>query len=161
MARNELDREDLLREAAALVERVEFKLTHAPSDDPIVVGFRANGAMSIFFGVDPVYQFNAKGELRRAFCDGRLYKAVRGRLASLRRERRSHEVQLLRRDLSDAEQVAFIDKVSTRLQSFAHQLSANELTVVGQVPDGADVVERVKSWFATCGTISVAKMPNA
>ena len=42
MARRESDREDLLREATALVERAE--LTIEGFDEPIVVGFRRDGS---------------------------------------------------------------------------------------------------------------------
>jgi hypothetical protein len=160
MARNESDREDLLREATTLVERIELKPIDSAAADPIVVGFRTDGAMSIFFGADPVYQFNAGGELRRAFCDGQLYKAVRGRLASLRRERQANEVQLVRRDLADAEQDSFLGEMTSQLQGFAEQLSANRFAVVGQVPTDADVLGRVRQWFTDNQVITVAQRPN-
>jgi hypothetical protein len=160
MARNEFDREDLFREATALVERIEFRQTHSAAE-PLVVGFRADGALSVYLGSDPVYQFNAAGQLRRAFCDGQLYKAVRGRLASLRRERGENKVQLVRHDLTDAEQEAFLEQMSIRLQSFSQQLSANEWIPAGQVPVNADVAGRVKKWFADHQMIDVATQPNA
>ena len=47
MARQESNREDLLREATALVERVEL---HVPAfEEPIVVGFRRDGCASFLF----------------------------------------------------------------------------------------------------------------
>ena len=70
MARDESDREDLLREATALVERIELAPADAADDEHIVAGFRRDGALSIYFGADPVYHFNSAGELRRAYCDG-------------------------------------------------------------------------------------------
>src|SRR5262245_38318908 len=72
MARQESDREDLLREATALVERAELKVAGEP--EPVTVGFRRDGSLSVFFGSVAVYQFNTAGELRRAFADGLLYK---------------------------------------------------------------------------------------
>ena len=94
MARDESSREDLLREATALVERIELRITAPISaahdrDDHVVVGFRANGAASFFFGDDPVYQFNSAGQLRRAYCGGLLFKATHGRLVSLQRVRQA------------------------------------------------------------------------
>lgn len=68
MARDESRREDLLREATAFVERIELvpsSSTSKAAETPIVVGFRADGALSVFFGEDPAYQFNAAGELLR------------------------------------------------------------------------------------------------
>ena len=44
MSRNEADREDLLREATALVNRIELQLEDA--DESWVVGFRRNDAAS-------------------------------------------------------------------------------------------------------------------
>ena len=67
MARNEADREDLMREAVALTERVELFVPGF--EELITIGFRSNGAMSIFVGQDPVYQFDPSGRLRRAFAD--------------------------------------------------------------------------------------------
>src|SRR5262245_26728992 len=116
MAREESEREDLLREATAFVDRIELALPSASraTSAHVVAGFRRDGGLSIFFGDDPVYQFNAAGELRRAYFDGNLVKAVNGRLASLSRIRTGSEVQLVRHDLSDAEEIAFLEQMTLR-----------------------------------------------
>jgi hypothetical protein len=106
MSRRESDLEDLLREATALVERAELKI--ADYDEPIVVGFRRDGSASVFFGPDPVYQFNSAGELRRAYVSGLLYKAERGSLCALRRERNETEVALVRSNLPPDETAALL-----------------------------------------------------
>src|SRR5262245_2457169 len=113
MARQESEREDLLREATALVERIELAPRSAAGSATahVIAGFRRDGGLSIFFGDDPVYQFNAAGELRRAYCEGKLVKAVGGRLANLSRLRTVGEVQLVRHDLSDAEELTFVDQM--------------------------------------------------
>ena len=85
MSRSESDREDLLREATALVERVELSIPGY--GESIVVGFRRDGSASFFFGQSPVFQFNSQRELRRAFRDGLLFKTDNGRLVEMRRER--------------------------------------------------------------------------
>src|SRR5262245_37512289 len=85
MARHEQDREDLIREATALIDRCE--LVDLSGGDPWVVGVRAGGAVSIYLGSDPVYHFNSAGQLRRAFVDGELWTAERGRLVRLARRR--------------------------------------------------------------------------
>ena len=84
MAREEADREDLLGDATAFVERIEWRLPSgdptAQSDPPgqiVFAGFRADDAVSFYFDADPVYHFNAAGQLRRAFCQGLLLKAER------------------------------------------------------------------------------------
>ena len=166
MARDQSSREELLREATALVERIELQITGAQnaSRDPnehVVVGFRANGSASFFFGDDPVYQFNAAGQLRRAYCDGLLFKAAQGRLVSLQRVRRQNEVQLLSRQLSDVEQAAFAGEMQTRLRELADALQNGGFEVIGQVPADANVLNRVRNWLATHDGMPVAASPRA
>jgi hypothetical protein len=160
MARQESDREDLLREATALVERVELSPVDAPQHEPVIAGFRAGGAVSIFFGGDPVYQFNASGELRRAYADGLLFKAERGCLVSLRRIRRQAEVQLVRHDLTDAEQAAFLTRMTDQLRGFAADLECVNYSLVGQVPADADVLGRLREWLARHIGATIAKKPH-
>jgi hypothetical protein len=160
MARRETNREDLLHEATALVERIELAATESPTADRVVVGFRAKAAMSIFFGGGAVYQFNTRGELRRAYCDGLLFKAVRGRLVLLQRTRQPSEVRLLRHELSEEEQARFLSQMRCRLNEFVGRLKAGRLSVVGQVPPDADVLGRVRTWFADHDPCVVARMPH-
>jgi hypothetical protein len=169
MARDESSREDLLREATALVERIELvpratDLSTAASDlvgQHIVAGFRRNGALSIFFGDDPVYQFNAAGELRRAYCHGKLLKATQGRLAAFQRVRTEDEVQLVRHELSPEEEAAFLSRMDDRLRAVADLINTNQFEVVGQVPPDIDVLGRLKGCLATYDKRRIAMKPNA
>jgi hypothetical protein len=159
MARDESAREDLLREATALVERVELRLAGDGSEESqskVVIGFRANGSLSVFFGEDPVYQFNAAGELRRAYCDGRLFKADRGRLVSLERQRQHGVVQLLSRDLSNAEQTSFAATMQECLRRLSDGLEHGAYSVAGQVPAESDVLSRVRHWLKTHAGLPIA-----
>jgi hypothetical protein len=160
MARHESDREDLLREATALVERIELSPVHEPQGEHVVAGFRRGGACSIFFGDHSVYQFNAQGELRRAYCDGLLVKADRGRLVSLRRVRAHDEVQLLRNDLTDDEQAAFLGRMNEILRDFEAQLNRGQYRVSGQVPADANVLDRVRTWLAHRQRPTIAASPR-
>lgn len=145
MARHESDREDILREATALVERAELM---APGEaEPVVVGFRSQGAASVFFGGDPVYQFNAAGELRRAYAAGLLYKAEQGRLVALQRERTASEVQLVRQELTAEESARFAAGALARLQRLAAAIAAGEVRVSRQWPAEGDVLRRVSLWL--------------
>lgn len=169
MARNESNREDLLREATALIERIELVPRATASaasvciarDVPIVAGFRADGALSIFFGQDPVYQFNAAGELRRAYNDGLLFKAMHGRLISLDRVRSANEVQLVRHELTADEQVAFLTKMTGGMRELSQLLAANDYEVRGHVPLDADVLGRVRKWLTNREEWPIAARPNA
>ncbi|MCA9154009.1 MAG: hypothetical protein KDA38_04450 [Planctomycetales bacterium] len=141
MARHESDREDLLREATALVRRIELRF--ADLTESIVVGFRRDGAASFFFGFDPVFQFRATGELRRAFRDGLLIKADSGRLVALRRSRTEHESLLLSRELPPDETQALLDDLCNRLNHLHRALVAAEYEIVGQAPHDEPLVEAV------------------
>jgi hypothetical protein len=167
MARQESSREDLLREATALVERIELAprtvgaaAAEDNAGDRLVAGFRSDGALSIFFGEDPVYQFNAAGELRRAYSDGTLVKAVRGRLTSLERVRKPHEVQLVRHELTAAEEVALIQRMTDLLRELASSLDAGRFEVIGQVPRDANVLGRLRAWLAAHKQFPIAARPN-
>lgn len=160
MAREESPREDLLREATALVERIEIA-PHEKNLPHIVAGFRRDGGCSLFFGEDPVYQFNAAGQLRRAFSNGRLLKAVAGKLAALNRVRTESEVLLVRHDLSNEETSTFLQSMQVRLAQLTSLLNHGVFDVVGQVPVNADILSRFKSWLAESNHDTIADRPNA
>lgn len=158
MAREEIDREELLAEATALVERVEW-LVH---QQRVIVGFRRDGAASFYFGADPVFQFNARGELRRAYCDGLLYKARQGRVVELRREHTRKATVLWRRDLRDDEQRAWLARANERLESLRVALRQSRAVTLGQVPNDGEVASRVLTWLdGTPRPLAVAKSPRA
>jgi len=159
MARQEHDREDLLAEAKALVERIHLQAAGLP--EAVTVGFRRDHSASFYFGARHVYQFNSAGCLRRAFVDDLLYKADRGRLAWLRRERGPEMVALVRHDLEPGETAAFFDTMRGYLETLHHALAKQHFTVMGQVPDDADLVARVCCWLDEfTGTSRIAASPR-
>jgi hypothetical protein len=157
--RFEADREDLLAEATALVDRVELSV--AGFAEAVVVGFRRQGGASVYFGADPAYHFNSAGELRRAYRGGLLYRADGGRLASLERRRNASEVELVRRDIGEGEQQAFLERLERELAALRHALEAGGFTVRGQVSTGGDVMPKVMAWLARVNSaVVVAQKPN-
>lgn len=161
MARHESDREDLLREATALVERIELAPAESSEAEHIVAGFRREGALSVYFGADPAYHFNPAGELRRAYIGGLLYKAQEGRLVSLDRVRTPSEVQLRSRELSHDDLQLLLSSIQERLGSFAQSICGGTMAIVGQVPTDADVLGRVVSWLQENRQVRVAGRPHA
>ena len=145
MARQESEREDLLREATALVERVELRLPEQP--ESIVAGFRRDGSASFFFGQSPVYQFNSRRELRRAYVGGLLYKTDKGQLVEMRRERTAVAVELRSRPLRDDESAKFLVDAESWLSSLRDALVVGTAGVIGQVPIEKDVAARVTAWL--------------
>lgn len=161
MARQEHDREDLLREATALVARVEVRTASEP--EPVVIGFRRDGCASVYFGAAPAYHFNTRGALRRAYVDDRLWKARAGGIVALTRERTANQVQLISRPLTEAEQRAALDGLRERLRRLERDLSsADGHSLIGQAPTEADVLSRARAWLAALDdAIAVAARSNA
>ncbi len=160
MARHQQDREDLLAEAKALVERASLKIPALA--DEVIVGFRTNGSASFYFGPDPVFQFASSGALRRAYVDGLLYKAENGRLVSLERRRTPKAVEMLRHELSDQRQQALIELARQQLNALSEALQMGTCHLVGQVPETTDVVTRITDWLAQhSGPIAVGTSPGA
>jgi len=160
MAREELDREDLLRGATALAERIEFAPAATEDGEHVVIGFRADGAMSIYLGGDTAYHFNSLGQLRRAYGDRLLYKAQRGELVALERIRQENEVQLVRRPLSRAEQANFLATMHERLRDLADRYNHHALVPIGQVPAEADVLGRALDWLEQAHRVTIAESPH-
>lgn len=162
MAREEHDREDLLREATALVERVELRT--ASEGAPVVIGFRRDGCASVYFGGDPVYHFNTRNALRRAFVDGQLWKADRRQLVAMHRERTGTTVELRSARLSDDLQTKALNDLSERVERLALDLKdAGRHEVTGCQPPDYDVLGRVRTWLESLpiGAIVVAVEPHA
>ncbi len=132
MARNESDREDLMGEATALVRRIELSITDAP--ESIVAGFRKTGALSIYFGADPVYHIDEEMRLRRAYVDGLLYRTQGTTLAQLDRQRTETSTTLNRHDLTEDECNKFCELVTTNIQVLLDALQNNACTVHQQIP---------------------------
>ncbi len=159
MASEEQDHEDLLREATALVDRVELSLSGAA--EPVVAGFRQGGCASLYFGSDPAYHFNSVGQLRRAFVGGLLYRADHGRLASLRRERTAERVALVRHDLSPLEIQEFLAQLNCRRHEIVAAIDSGDYRIVGQMPPERDVLAHVRKWLADLPeNIEIASSPR-
>ncbi|HEY5311123.1 MAG TPA: hypothetical protein VIK18_01345 [Pirellulales bacterium] len=158
MAREEHEREDLLREAVALVERFEIELGGGRR---VVVGFRADGCGSVYLDGDPAWHFNTRCELRRAFIDGFLYKAEGGRLVRLERRRTADAVELVRHACTADETAALLARLAGELAALGRVLAAGEYRLIGQAPADAPVVQRACDWMAELPTpILVAAAPR-
>jgi len=160
MARQEEEREDLLAEATALVERVSLRI--AGYEEEVVVGFRRDQSASIYFGGDPVYQFTSQGELRRAFVGNLLYKAREGRLVSLRRERSQEATTLVSRELDPAASQSFLQTMRANLERLHDALAKCNFSIVGQVPETMDLISRVCCWLDEfADRVEIAQSPRA
>jgi hypothetical protein len=161
MARKEVDREDLLREATALVERAELRAEGF--NEPAVIGFRGNGCGSVYIGTEPAWHFNSKLQLRRAFVDGRIVKAENGRLVALERRRAGGEVQLVRHELSNEPSRAMRARARAALDQLQQALEDMEThEMIGQSPEDVDVLQGIRDWLATLPrNLLVASSPHS
>ncbi|MBT4693306.1 MAG: hypothetical protein HOB73_08185 [Planctomycetaceae bacterium] len=129
MAKQEFDREDILREATVLVNRVELEVSGRAADDAIVFGFRECGSLAIYFGAEPVYQFNADHALRRAYHQGCLLKAVDCLLVNMRRERQDGKLQLLSTSWDEGKTKEFIGQIRQDMSQLVEAIAAGEVQV--------------------------------
>ena len=151
MARQGSDKEDLIREATAFVERAEIACEGWSK--VITVGFFRDGRCAVYFDQDPFYQFDAGGLLRRAFEDGFLYRSQGSGLAQLDRRRTtdvSHAgvpVILHRTDLSISQLQDFRERMIVHVLRLRNAI-ANEQCCVRRavVPDG-DILDRALALF--------------
>ncbi|HEV7279215.1 MAG TPA: hypothetical protein VGN57_03295 [Pirellulaceae bacterium] len=162
MARREVPKEDLVRDATAFAVRVEFRRTE---NDPdwIFVGLREGGGGSVYFGDDEFCAFNDRGELRRAFRDGRLYKAEGGRLIAMRRERTDDASVLASEELSDASQNAIVATLAERIRNLRAELAEGSIAVTRSAGHPANDSAAIQVWLShrTEAPINVAQRPNA
>jgi glycine/D-amino acid oxidase-like deaminating enzyme len=156
MARHESEREDLLREATALVERIELSLY----GQSVFAGFRRDGCASFYFDGDPAYHFNTQRQLRRAFVAGRLLKAEQRRLVSLERRRDAEEVALIRHEMTPVEIRALVQTAMQQLAQLGAAIQQQGAQIVGQVPPDGNVMQRVQQWLAGLTTIEIAESPH-
>jgi hypothetical protein len=159
MARSPSDREDLLREATALLARGEIALVGQP--EPVVAGFRRDGAASFYFGSDPVVQFDLALRVRRGFYHGDLLKAEQGRLVALTRHRTATETQLLREEWTDEQTGLYLADMRGRLVELTDQLKRRAARIIGAVPSVDDVIPRLQEWLAALpASLDVANSPG-
>jgi hypothetical protein len=152
--------EDLIRTATALVQRIELAIDGF--SELLVVGFRRDGAASFFLGEDPVYQFNAAGELRRAFRAGKLLKAESRKLVELTRKRTDNRVDMVACELSEEQHQQFLGQLWKTLSELQQALLGKRYRVTRQVPVEQDIVEQVIQWIDQLpDLILVADVANA
>ena len=153
MARQESDREDLFSEAVALSQRAEFNLPPAANSSPamLLIGQRDNGWLSLYIGADPVYHFDERNRLRRAYQEGLLFRSQGQTLSRMWRDRTATETILRRHDLSDVELAGFRAKLTADLSRLLTAWKLGELRVNRQSPaDNLELPHHLWARLAEC-----------
>jgi hypothetical protein len=148
MARHESDREDLMREATALIRRAELSYPGRSENDPVITGFRRDQSLAVYFGADPVYQFDDQHRLRRAFVSGHLYRTQGQTLARLTREHRRDETVLHRHDLNADELQAFLQSAKNQLTELHRAIASNAARVLATIPADGDLLPELEAFLA-------------
>jgi hypothetical protein len=159
VAREVHEREDLLRDAVALVPRVLLRVALNDRSCEVFAGFRGE-SLSLYFGDDPVFHFNNRGELRRGYVNDRLIKAERGLLVALKRRRTDGLTALEGGRLNPNDERAFLSEMLGRLQQLGVALANGSAVVVGQVPEDGDVLARLVAWLAANPNPAIAASPR-
>lgn len=137
--RIEADREDLMREATALRQRAEFRISgESPS---VIAGYRNDGSLSVYFGPDPCFHFDADGRLRRAFVGGDLFRTQGDTLARLRRVHTREAVELHRDDLAPDEREELLQQARQQLRAFSDTLRSQAAECLQEIPADAQIVD--------------------
>jgi len=157
LARIEADREDLMQEATALVPRVELRLPGIK--ETIVVGYRADGRVCLYFNADCYYQFDTQGGLRRASVCERLYRTQGTKLAELTRERLDSSIELRRRDLADEELARFFETIRSQAVQLCEAIDSGAAVVVRQLPPDEPILSRLVQSLRTILTTEVQLAP--
>ncbi len=148
MAKHESEREDLMREAVALVRRVEMSSALWDSAETVVAGFYRDGRLAVYFGQDPMFQFDDQHRLRRAYVAGFLYRTQGHTLARLERNRLETETQLLRHDLIESELEAFRQSAISQLSLLKEALTQNAVQVLAQIPEEDEVLKDLQQMLS-------------
>jgi hypothetical protein len=149
----------MLRDAHALSPRAEIQWRHGDEPSTAFIGFRGD-SLSVYFGEDPVFHFNAQGQLRRAFVGNELIKADHGRLVALARERSESHVALISRQLDAAAEAQVIAELERQLHALRASLAAGDVSVRGQFPPDGDAIQRLRRWFEAHAAVSIAESPR-
>jgi hypothetical protein len=153
------DREELLRDARALTPRVQIQARLGGDVVSVFAGFRGE-ALSIYFGADPVFHFNANGQLRRAHVDGRLIKSDGGRLTAMERVHTPTAVELRAQRLSESEQDELLKRLAAQLADLRREFGEGRFSLEGQEPHNSSALDRFVNWLYEHPQPTTAQSPR-
>lgn len=157
MARQSHHREDLLRDATALVPRILLSVSIQGDACEVFAGFREPESLAIYFDDDPVYQFNSQGELRRAFVAGSIIKADKGQLVAWERSETFDQTAMISRRLSAEATNELTNAMLARFAELKASISNGNSKIVGQVPPDGDAFEKLQKWLGKIEPVVIAQ----
>ena len=158
MARDESDREDLIREAVAFPRRVEW--VDGERTTVVFAGIGRDGRLSVYFDADPVYHFDAEDRLRRAFVGGCLLRTTGAGLAEMTRVRDEASTTLRRREMPGDETAELLESIQSAFQTVLDAVDAGELSVNRYMPeDDESVASDLLARFASLASSPIQLAP--
>jgi hypothetical protein len=156
MALEEHDREDLLGEGRNMPWRGACVI----DDVEMLVGFRKQGQVSLFCGVDPVFQFNVEGRLRRVYFEAGRYRAEEGRLVSMRRTSRGGKVEFETASIDHETEARLHASLQAWIRAIDSASDSRGWRVEGETRDA--FLMRLRAWLSGLPeTPTIADRPNA
>jgi len=143
VARQESNKEDLIRDATALVERAEFICDGSRTH--ITVGFFRDGRCTVYFGQDRFYQFDSEGRVRRAYENGFLYRSQSSTLARMDRHRTTNtdgeteKIVLHRSDLTSTELIEFRKRMLVLIRGLCDCIRLRQYSIQRAVTPNGDI----------------------
>lgn len=128
-----------------------------------ILGWRADGSASFYVDQDPVFQFNAAGEIRRAYVSGRKLSVDQGRLSELvRASSLAGRLSLKSRPLSPREVTQFCDTLGICLFDYEAALGNSQTEVESVGVQSKVFRDRALQWVRDRPTVpTFAAVPNA
>ncbi len=157
MSRHESDRDDLLAEGGNLPHRGRIRI----DEHDWIVGWRAETAVSVFDGVDPVIQFNTSGQLRRVYLNSEKLAAHNRSLTRLARSKDSAaRMKMQWQPLSADEQADVLQTIQQSLNRLQNTLASGsfQIETIGLTAD--EFMQRVQVWLASVNVTNIAMSPN-
>ena len=160
MARDEDSREDLLREATALVQRVELQVEGFA--EPIVAGFRRDGAASFYFGQRCFISIQHRRPTPPRLSRRPTVQSRSRPIGAIDAPRTADEVDLLRHECKADEEREFLAIDGPKTIRVATSVWSRVLSVLGQIPPDGNVAGRVGDWLSIqADPIPLACSPHA
>lgn len=160
MARHAEEREDLLRDATAFDRRIQLQIPHQGDTSVVFAGFRPDGTLSLYWNADPVWHFNSRRELRRAYVSGKLLKAEKGQLVALNPVRDENTTVMVREVLSEEQHNEVRRHMLALFETLQKSLEQSQFSMDGQHPADSDVLKLLVDWLHPLPDFCIARKPN-
>ena len=138
------------------------ELTLPECSEPIVIGFREDGACSWYFGEAPVFHFNSRQQLRRVFRGEAMYAAAAGTRVRLEREGSGGRIELQRVPIGNDELSGLLTQWTECITSIREVFQNGQPVWRGTTTDRHEFASKISQWLnALPETLAIAGSPHS